>query len=89
MKIKFFDNYGKSVELKNDLLRGREGNVRAAPSYINDLLIRNCDIHNGNTRYSKLNLNCPRYKRETEGEVGGGVRLLLRLLRLGTVLPVT
>ena len=30
MKIKFFDNYGKSVELKNDLLRGRDGNVRAA-----------------------------------------------------------
>ena len=38
-----------------------------APTYINDLLIRNCDIHNRNTRYSKLNLNCPRYKRETEG----------------------
>ncbi len=31
-----------------------------------------CDIHNRNTRYSKLNLNCPRYKRETEGGGGGG-----------------
>ena len=41
--------------------------TRLAPSYINDLLIRNCDIHNRNTRYSKLNLNCPRYKRESEG----------------------
>ena len=38
-----------------------------APSYINDLLIRNCDIHNRNTRYSKLNLNCPRYKKKSEG----------------------
>ena len=30
------------------------------------LHIRNVDQHNRSNRYSKLNLVCPRYKRETE-----------------------
>ena len=58
---------------------------RLTTSYINDLLIRNCDVHNRNTRYSKLNLNCPRYKRESEG----GRTFTVKTIRLGTVLLVT
>ena len=37
------------------------------PSYLNSLLVRNSEIHNRATRYSNINLICPKYKRETEG----------------------
>ena len=37
------------------------------PEYINDLLIRNSDIHNRSTRFCNINLRCPRFKRSTEG----------------------
>ena len=33
---------------------------------MNDILKTNSDIHNRNTRYSKLNLRCPIYKNVTE-----------------------
>ena len=37
------------------------------PSYIEQLLTRNSDIHVRQTRHGKTNLVCPWYKRETEG----------------------
>ena len=37
------------------------------PSYLNSLLVRNSEIHNGATRHSNINLICPKYKRKTEG----------------------
>ena len=37
------------------------------PTYLNSLLARNSEIHNRATRYSHINLICPKYKRETEG----------------------
>jgi len=37
------------------------------PSYINNALKLNSENHTRNTRYSKLNLLCPRTKRKTEG----------------------
>ena len=40
-----------------------------SPSYTNDLLVLNSDINDRNSRNSSLNLVCPRFKRETEGDV--------------------
>ena len=37
------------------------------PSYLNSLLVGNSEFHNRATRYSNINLICPKYKRETEG----------------------
>jgi hypothetical protein len=37
------------------------------PDYIDRLLVRNSEIHKRETRYSKLNLMCPKHKRKTEG----------------------
>ena len=37
------------------------------PTYINDMLIRNSDVHTRSTRHSGYNLVCPKYKRECEG----------------------
>ena len=37
------------------------------PSYLNDILKLNSDIHSRNTRFSKLNLMCPFHKKITEG----------------------
>lgn len=37
------------------------------PTYINEMLIRNSDVHTRSTRHSGYNLVCPRYKRESEG----------------------
>jgi len=48
----------------------------SAPEYIKDLLPRNCDLHDRNTRFAKLNLNCPRYKRESEGGRSFAVRAI-------------
>ena len=36
-------------------------------TYLNDLLITNCDIHKRRTCYSSSNFICPRIKHETEG----------------------
>ena len=40
--------------------------VRKA-NYIDRLLCRNSDIHERETRYSSMNLMCPRFTRKTEG----------------------
>ena len=37
------------------------------PSYLNNLLVRNSEIHNQATRHSNINLMCPKYKRRSEG----------------------
>ena len=37
------------------------------PSYLNNLLVRNSEIHNRATRHSNINLMCPKYKRKSEG----------------------
>jgi len=37
------------------------------PVYLEDHLILNSQCHSRNTRYCKLNLNCPKFNRKTEG----------------------
>ena len=37
------------------------------PSYLNNLLVRNSEIHNRATRHSNINLMCPKYKRKSAG----------------------
>ena len=37
------------------------------PSYLNNLLVRNSEIHNRATRHSNINLMCPKYKRKSGG----------------------
>ena len=37
------------------------------PSYLNNLLVRNSEIHNRAIRHSNRNLMCPKYKRKSEG----------------------
>ena len=39
----------------------------SCPSYMYDILKFNADLHTRTGRYSKLNLACPRFNRETEG----------------------
>ena len=39
----------------------------SCPAYMSDLLKLNADLHRKTGRYSKLNLACPRFNRETEG----------------------
>lgn len=41
--------------------------------YMEQMLVRNVDIGSRSNRHSKLNLVCPRYKRETEGGKSFGV----------------
>lgn len=36
------------------------------PEYMDDILIRNSDIHKRSTRYNEINFICPKYKLETE-----------------------
>ena len=43
------------------------------PTYMFDLLKCNADLHSRAGRYSALNLVCPRFNRETEGEGSFGV----------------
>ena len=44
--------------------------------YINSMLMRNSDIHNRETRFSKINMICPRYNRITEGGKTFAVRTI-------------
>ena len=37
------------------------------PSYLNNLLVRNSEIHNRATRHSNINRMCPKCKRKSEG----------------------
>ena len=37
------------------------------PSYLNNLLVRNSEIHNQATRHSNISLMCPKDKRKSEG----------------------
>ena len=50
------------------------------PTYLNDLLIRNCDIHKCRMRYSSSNFICPRIKHKVVEH------LLLIVLGPGTLL---
>ena len=53
------------------------------PVYIEDILRVNSDIHDRNSRYSSINLVCPRFNRETEG----GRSFSVRMARLWNALP--
>ena len=44
------------------------------PIYLNEDFTVNNQVHTRNTRYAKLSLFCPKYRREAEGG-GGGVFL--------------
>jgi hypothetical protein len=46
------------------------------PVYINSMLVRNSDIHNRETCFSKINMICPRYNRVTEGGETFAVRTI-------------
>lgn len=52
------------------------------PIYIDNLLIKNSDIHQRETRYSDLNLVCAKYTRKTEG----GLTFTVRTIAGGTLL---
>ena len=43
-----------------------KGLLGTLPPYLNDLITANNEVHSQNTRYSSLNLLCPRYKREID-----------------------
>ena len=47
------------------------------PSYLDSLFVRNSDVHSRETRYSKFNMSCPRYKRKTEGGKTFAVRTII------------
>ena len=57
----------QSLIKRNTLAYKRVDSSHNTPSYIENLLIRNSDIHQRETRYSNLNLLCPKYSRKTEG----------------------
>ena len=61
------------------------GLLGALPPYLKDLITVNNKVHSQNTRYSSLNLLCPHYKRETEGDRTFGVSSC----RLWNSLPLT
>ena len=46
------------------------------PSYLNNLLVRNSEIHNRATRHSNINLMCPKYKRKS-----GGCTFTIRIIK--------
>ena len=41
--------------------------MHEVPIYIRDLLELNCQHHDRTTRYSNINLICPKFNRKTEG----------------------
>ena len=55
------------------------------PTYMYDLFKFNADVHTRTGRYNKLNLVCPRFKRETEG----GRTFSVSATRLWNQLPIT
>ena len=61
------------------------GLLGTLPPYLKDLITVNNEVHSRNTRYSSLNLLCPRYKRETEG----GRTFAVSSSRLWSSLPLT
>ena len=56
----------------------------SCPTYMYDLLKFNADLHTRTGRYSKLNLACPRFNRETEG----GRTFSVSATRLWNQLPI-
>ena len=61
------------------------GLLGTLPPYLKDLITVNNEVHSRNTRYSSLNLLCPRYKREAEG----GRTSAVSSCRLWNSLPLT
>ena len=55
------------------------------PTYMYNLFKFNADVHTRTGRYNKLNLVCPRFKRETEG----GRTFSVSATRLWNQLPIT
>ena len=55
------------------------------PTYMYDLFKFNADVHTRTGRYNKLNLVCPRFKREIEG----GRTFSVSATRLWNQLPIT
>ncbi|KXJ26086.1 putative RNA-directed DNA polymerase from transposon BS [Exaiptasia diaphana] len=47
---------------------------KSSPEYMNNILIRNCDRHNRQTRFALLNLMCPKFSKVTEGGRSFSVR---------------
>ena len=56
-----------------------KSNNGLTPNYIDNILVRNAELHLRTTRYCDVNLVCPRYKRESEGgrtfQVSAGSKL--------------
>ena len=64
-RLEWIPFHDESKILKASLVFNRiNGNC---PEYMTNILQRNSDIHTRTTRFSKVNLICPKYKRETEG----------------------
>ena len=61
---------------RNSIVYKRVKDSHNCPIYINSMLVRNSDIHNRETRFSKINMICPRYNRTTEGGKTFAVRAI-------------
>ena len=55
------------VTMDSNLLFDDHIDELLTPDYIDDILVRNADLHLRTTRHYNVNLVCPRYKRESEG----------------------
>ena len=70
--------YGSVILIKRTTLAFKRANTSyCTPSYLDSLLVRKSDVHSRETRYSKFNMSCPRYKRKTEGGKTFAVRTII------------
>ena len=63
--LKKSPNY-KKFEIRKCCLMYKRNNG-PTPSYLQNILVRNADIHSKLTRHCNVNFVCPRYKRDSEG----------------------
>ena len=61
---------------RNMIVFKRINSNYSIPDYLNTFLVKNSDIHTRTTRYSQLNMMCPKYKRSTEGGRSFSVRTI-------------
>ena len=59
--------FTKQSQIKRCALVYKRVHNYIMPSYLNNLLVRNSEIHNRATRHSNINLMCPKCKRKSEG----------------------
>ena len=60
--------FTRQSQIKRNILVYKRVNSNViTPNYVDLFLCRNSDIHERETRYSSMNLMCPRYTRKTEG----------------------